>query len=292
MKNPNIRKLTAVLSAIMIILSYFDLSAQVVGDSPEELKKIDVEEHLGDNIPLDLMFISDRGDTITLKDYFFKEKPVILILGYYSCPMLCNLIMNGVSEGVRQLSYLPGRDFQIVMISIDPTETDLLASAKKANYIKQIGKPNIENGWDFLTTSTDNAAILSEAVGFKYFYDEEEEQYAHPAVLVFLSPEGKISRYIYGIEYSERSLRMAIMEASEGKVGNTLDRIILYCYHYDPDAGSYVLFAGNVMRIGGFITLILLAGVLIPMWLKERRKKSVVPEYTDHKNDNSGERDG
>ncbi len=263
----------AITLALLTLLGASELSAQTVKEDPEELRDIDVKEHLNEFIPLDLQFTDDRGEQIELSKYFGNDKPVILILGYYSCPMLCNLIMNGVSEAMKELAWQPGKEFQIVSVTIDPTETPVLAAAKKANYIKEIGKPGIENGWDFLTGPEANSRTLADAVGFEYYYDEKQEMYAHPAVLVILTPEGKISRYLYGIEYPERDLRFALLEASEGKVGNTLDKIVLYCYHYDPDAGSYVVFAGNVMRLGGFITLILFGVFLMGLWLKERRKK-------------------
>jgi len=271
LKRPTLNLLFVI--PLIILCGQFNAKAQVIQDDPKQLRDIDVEEHLNEFIPLDLQFTTDRGEAITLDDYFGKDKPVILILGYYSCPMLCNLIMNGVSEAVRQLAWLPGKEFQIVSVSIDPSETELLASAKKANYIKEIGKPGIDSGWDFLTGPEENSRALANSVGFKYYYDEDQKMYAHPAVLVILTAEGKISRYLYGIEYSERDLRLALMEASEGKVGNTLDKIILYCYHYDPDAGSYVVFAGNIMRLGGIITLVLLGILLITLWLKDRRKR-------------------
>ncbi len=274
---PNLRENAAyqvlLIIAVMLLSGRSGIMAQIVQDDPEELRDIDVEEHLNEFIPLDLQFTADDGSAVKLGKYFIEDRPVILIMGYYSCPMLCNLIMNGVSEGVRQLAWLPGKEFQIVSVSIDPVETELLASAKKGNYIKTIGKPGIDKGWDFLTGPEERSRALADAVGFKYYFDEDQDMYAHPAVLVVLTGDGRISRYLYGIEYNERDLRLALVEASEGRIGSTLDKIILYCYHYDPDAGSYVIFAENIMRLGGLITLILLAILLISLWLKERRKR-------------------
>lgn len=274
---PNLREKAAyqvlLIIAVILLSGRSGIMAQIVQDDPEALRGIDVEEHLNEFIPLDLEYTADDGRPVKLKKYFIDDRPVILIMGYYSCPMLCNLIMNGFSEGVRQLAWLPGKEFQIVSVSIDPSETELLASAKKANYIKVIGKPGIDKGWDFLTGPEDRSRALAEAVGFKYYFDEDQDMYAHPAVLVVLTGDGRISRYLYGIEYKERDLRLALVEASEGRIGSTLDKIILYCFHYDPDAGSYVIFAENIMRLGGAITLILLAILLISLWLKERHKR-------------------
>ena len=252
---------------------------QVVDENPEQLKNIDVVEHLGESIPLNLEFVRDNGDTVNLESYFHQGKPVVLVLGYYTCPMLCNLVMNGLASSINELVWKPGNEYQIVSASIDTTETDLVAGAKKANYLKEIKFKNIENGWDFLTTSSNNTALLAEAVGFKYFYDEDQKQYAHPAVLVVLTESGVISRYLYGIEYKERDFRLALLEASEGKIGSTVDRLILYCFHYDPNAGSYVVFAGNVMRAGGVLTVVIFGSALAVLWWHERRKRKVSGPY-------------
>ncbi len=276
---------SSIIIALLILSSFSTGFSQVIKDkgNDAELQKIDVEERLGDVIPLDLNFIDDKGQTVSLNSYFNRERPVVLVLGYYTCPMLCNLIMNGLSDVLREIPWRPGSEFQVVSVSIDPTETDLVASAKKKNYIESIGKPNIADGWAFLTGSADMSKKLADAVGFKYFYNEENDEYAHPAVLVILSPEGKISRYLYGIEYPERDFRLAITEASEGKVGSTIDKLILYCYHYDPALGSYVLFAENIMRLGGLVTVILLAILLFTLFLRERRKKLLGMAGTDNK---------
>jgi protein SCO1/2 len=260
-----------ILVGLSINLSF----GQAVQEYPKDLQNIDVVEHLGDTIPLDLHFTDDNGRPVVLSQYFHQGKPVVLILGYYSCPMLCNLVMNGVSDVVKKLDLLPGKEFQIVSVSIDPTETDVLASAKKANYLKEIAKPGIENGWMYLTGSEDQSKTLAEAVGFKYYYVPQRKEYAHPAVLVILTENGVISRYLYGIEYKEFDMKMALLEASEGKVGGTLDRIILYCYHYDPEAGSYTVFAGNIMKIGGALTLLIMAALLSWLWFKEHRKRNI-----------------
>jgi len=263
----------------LIIGLFMPTYGQVVDENPEQLKNIDVVEHLGESIPLNLEFVRDNGDTVNLESYFHQGKPVVLVLGYYTCPMLCNLVMNGLASSINELVWKPGNEYQIVSASIDTTETDLVAGAKKANYLKEIKFKNIENGWDFLTTSSNNTALLAEAVGFKYFYDEDQKQYAHPAVLVVLTESGVISRYLYGIEYKERDFRLALLEASEGKIGSTVDRVILYCFHYDPNAGSYVVFAGHVMRAGGVLTVVIFGSALAVLWWHERRKRKVSGPY-------------
>ncbi|MDH4155808.1 MAG: SCO family protein [candidate division Zixibacteria bacterium] len=260
---------------LLLVLLAASAAAQVIEDDPAALRGIDVEEHLGEMIPLDLEFIGSDAQPVQLGSFFNREKPVVLILGYYTCPMLCNLVFNGVTDAVKELAWRPGAEFQMVTVSIDPRETDVVAAAKKKNYIEAIGKPGIEHGWEFLTGPEKQSRTLADAVGFKYYYDETQDQYAHPAVVIVLTPSGKISRYLYGIQFTERDLRLALLEASEGKVGSSLDKLILYCFHYDPDAGGYVVFAGNVMRLGGAVTFGLLLVLITALWYRERRKRAV-----------------
>jgi len=249
---------------------------QITMDNVPELQKIDVVEQLGNTIPLDLQFTNDEGRSVFLKDYFNQGKPVLLTLAYYRCPMLCGLVLNGLTKGVSQLDFLPGQQFQMITISINPEESYRLAAAKKKNHIEALNKPVKKSSWVFLTDSTDNTKKLADALGFKYYYVEERDEYAHPAVSFVLTEDGKISRYLYGIEYKKSDLRLSLLEASQGEIGTTLDRIILYCFHYDPDAGGYVLFAGNLMRIGGVITVLIIGSVLGVLWRKEIIKRKIV----------------
>jgi len=273
--------LTKNIIFVFIIAASFNITllpnlsnGQAIDEDPAQLRGIDVEEHLGDTIPLDFTFIDAHGDSVTLGKYFNQGKPVVLMMGYYSCPMLCGLIMNGIDKVVKETSLKFGEDYQIVSVSIDTAETDVLASAKKKEHLKKIGVPEDSDGWVFLTGEGSQSRGLADAIGFKYYYDESKQMYAHTAVLIILTEEGKISRYLYGIEYPSKDFRLAILEASQGKVGNTIDRIILYCYHYDPQAGGYVVFAGNVMRLGGLLTFAILAIFLGILWYRDRRKKA------------------
>lgn len=247
--------------------------SQIVMEKTPELQKIDVIEHLGEQIPLDLNFVNSSGDTIKLEQYFKNGKPVLLTLAYYECPMLCTFVLNGLSKGVAKVAFLPGQDFQMLTISIDPSETAQLAAAKKKNQVAAIGKAVDTTGWEFFIGEAESINILADALGFKYYYDEKRDEYAHAAVSFVLTEQGILSRYLYGIEYKEQDLRFSLLEASEGKIGNTLDKILLFCYHYDPDAKGYVIFAGNVMRIGGVITVLILGSTLIVFWRKEIIKK-------------------
>jgi len=258
--------------------------AQVVRDSVPELQGIDIEEHLGDTLPLNLAFSDDHGNAVTLADYFHQGRPVLLVLGYYRCPMLCNLVFNGVSQAVPGTNLQMGQDFQIVTVSINPKETPELAAAKKKTYLEDLGASGSPDGWAFLTGDSGQSKALAAALGFDYYYMPDKDQYAHPAAIYLISPSGVISRYLYGIQYNPRDLRLGLLEASEGKVGTTVDRIILYCYHYDPDSGGYTILAQNVMMVGGVITVILLGAFLGMLWMRDRYKKahSPTPEQRHH----------
>jgi len=247
-----------------------------VRDDVEELKGIDVEEHLGGYIPMDLKFTNDRGTEVTLGDYFHDERPVIIVMAYFRCPMLCNLVLNGVSGGVHELGWKPGEKYQILTVSFDPTETIELAAAKKKNYLADAGLDQAVSGWDFLVGEENQSKALAEALGFKYYWDETNQQFAHPAVIFLASGEGKITRYLYGLEYKGKDLKLALLEASKGQIGNTVDRLILYCFHYDPDAGGYVVFAGNVMRLGGAVSLVILGLFIGILWSRDRRRNASV----------------
>jgi len=247
-------------------------SAQVVLENTGALGKIDVEEHLGDTIPLDLSFTDETGAPVKLGDFFHEGRPVVLVLGYYECPMLCNLVFNGLVDGVRQLDWRPGEQFRVVTVSIDPSETPQLAQAKKTNYLAALGEGITDSAWKFMVGKDDQIKALADAVGFKYFHDAARDEYAHPAVVFLLTQDGVVSRYLYGIEFNRSDLKLGLLEASEGKLGTTIDRLILYCFHYDPDEESYVVAAGNVMKLGGGVTLLGLGTLLALLWLSDRRR--------------------
>lgn len=268
----------------MYISQFHNGNAQVADLNPKDLQAIDVIEHPGDSILLDLTFINDHGDTVKLGDYFNRGKPVILILAYYECPMLCTYVLNGMSDGVHKLGWSPGEKYQLITISIDPRETADLADGKKKIYLDNLGLPVEDDGWAFMVGEESQSKALANALGFKYFYDEKLKQYAHPAVAFVLTSDGRISRYLYGIEFKPRDLKLALLEASEGNIGSTIDRVLLYCYHYDPKSGGYVVFASNVMRLGGMVTFVLIASFLLIMWRVEKHRKAARA-----RNDNRGE---
>lgn len=235
---------------------------------PRELEGVGVDEKVGQQVDLALTFTADNGYPVALSQYFHKGKPVILNLVYYSCPMLCNLVLNGQAASLRDIPWTPGNEFEIVTISIDPRETFDLAQKKRELYHESYGRP--APGWHFLVDHEGHAKQLAEQIGFHYRWDERTEQFAHAAAIMVLTPEGKLSRYLYGIKFNARDLRLALTEASESKFGFSVDRLLLYCFHYDPQARSYVLFAANFMRAGGAGVVLIMGFVFVRLWRRER----------------------
>ncbi|MCF7805857.1 MAG: SCO family protein [Candidatus Marinimicrobia bacterium] len=264
--------LALVMIGILSLAIADPVSAQISAKNPQELQKIDVDEHLGETIPLDLEFTDHNGNTVTLEKYFRKDKPVLLTLAYYECPMLCTLVLNGISKTVDSLSWTPGKDYQIVTVSIDPRETAELAKAKHDLYLEQLDKQVSGDDWAFLVGEESQSKKLADALGFNYYYVEDKDIYAHPAVSYVLTEKGKISRYLYGINFKKKNLRLALTEGSEGEVGTITDKVLLYCYQYNPDADGYVLVAENVMKLGGALTVVILGSVLGVFWWREKHK--------------------
>ena len=263
---------------LFIVLSLaVSAAGQAVLETTDDLRRIDVDEHLGDTLPTGLTFFNEAGEEVALGSFLEPGKPLVLVLGYYECPMLCNLVFNGLIGGIRHLDWLPGEEYRILTVSIDPAETPELATAKKANYLKELGLDIDPSGWTFVVGRQDQIDKLADAVGFKYFYDEDRDEYAHPAVIFMITDEGVISRYLYGIEFERSDMRLALLEASKGELGDTIDRIILYCFHYDPDSEGYVVVAANVMKVGGALTLLVLGLFVSLLWWGEKRRRGRVP---------------
>lgn len=246
------------------------LLAQLPSDVlPPEMEGVGVTERIGQPLNLDLTFIAENGYPVALRELIKGERPVILNLVYYNCPMLCNLVLNGQIKALRDIPWTPGREFDIITISIDPNETFALASAKKQAYLAAYDKP--APGWRFLVDHDGNVKKLAAQLGFRYRYDARQQQYIHNAVIFVLTPDGRVSRYLYGIQFKVRDLRLALVEASEGKFKATVDQLLLFCFHYDPQSRSYVPFATNIMRAGGLLVVLILGGALARLWFRERR---------------------
>jgi protein SCO1 len=236
---------------------------QSVGVRPELLKQVGIDQKLNRSIPLDLTFRDEDGRTVALGQ-FFGQKPVVLTLVYYNCPMLCTQVLNGVESSLKELSTDIGNQYDVVTISIDPTESHVLAKTKKEMYVGMYGRPGAAQGWHFLTGDEPQIKQLADAVGFRYAYDPDTKQFAHASAIMLLTPEGKISRYFYGIQYPTRDLRLGLVEASEGKIGTPVDQVLLFCYHYDPATGKYGLLISHVIQAGGALTVLIIGiGMLI-----------------------------
>lgn len=244
------------------------------GVTPRELEGVGVDEHLGRAVDLSFSFTGEDGAPVPLKSFFQQGRPVILDLVYYKCPNLCNLVLNGQVEAMKEVGWTPGKEYEVVTISINPKEDTAVANQKKATYLSDFGKP--APGWHFLTDYQGNAKKLAEEIGYHYRYDQRQDQYAHPATIMILTPEGKIARYLYGVRFRSKDVRFALAEASEGRMTLTLEKILLLCYHYDPQANRYVLFAANVMRIGGALSALLLGAFIWRQFRNERRRGTLV----------------
>jgi protein SCO1 len=246
------------------------------GITPAELKKVQFDQNLGVQVPLDLAFRDETGRGVHLSQYF-NGRPVVLALVYYECPMLCTQALNGLVKALKVLALEPGRDYNVVTVSFNPRETPAQAAEKKDHYLQLLKRPGASDGWHFLTGDETAIRLLTDTVGFHYVYDEVTKQYAHPTGMVVLTPEGKTSKYVYGIDYGPRDLRLALVEASDHKVGTPVDRLLLYCYHYDPTTGRYGLVLMNVLRIAGALTVMCIVGFIVIMRRREKRMAGAAP---------------
>ncbi len=268
------------LAATMTLLLAGFASAQMVGApdtkrvKPPGLEHVGIDQRLNEQVPLDLQFQDEQGKTVKLGDYFHEGRPVVLNLVYYQCPMLCGEVLQGLSAAAKVLKFTPGKEYEIVTVSIDPREKSNLAAEKKANYMKRLGRPGAEAGWHFLVGDQPNIDKLANAIGWHYQYDPKTDQFAHAAGIVLVTPTGKIAQYYYGVEYSARDLRLGIIEASQNKIGSLADEVLLYCYHYDPRTGKYGPVITNIVRLAGVLTIVVLGGFLAVMFRREGRAKT------------------
>ncbi len=241
---------------------------------PPTLRNIGVDQRLNTQIPLNLAFRDEAGGELPLSTYF-GSRPVVLALVYYQCPMLCTQVLNGLVMSLRTMSLESGRDFEVVVVSIDPTETPELAAKKKAEYLRRYAKGSA--GWHFLTGAEPRIKELAQTVGFRYAYDPKTKQYAHASAIMVVTPSGRLSHYFYGIEYAPRELRLGLVEASENKIGSPVDQVLLYCYHYDPSTGKYSATVMNIVRLAGVVTLLILLPALIWLWRVDLRGRPIAP---------------
>lgn len=237
---------------------------------PPGLEFVGIEQHLNAEVPGNLEFRDEQGNTVKLSDYFGRGRPVILNLGYYQCPMLCSELLEGLVGSMKALTLQLGRDFDVVTLSFDPRETVEMAAEKKRNIMKRYGRANTEQGWHFLTGKADQINALTSAVGFQYQFDTKTQQYAHATAIVILTPDRHIAEYFYGVEFSPKDLRLGLVQASQGKVGNITDAVLLYCYHYDPRAGKYGAVISNILKISALATMLILGTFMFVMFRADR----------------------
>jgi protein SCO1/2 len=257
--------------ALVLLVAAAGLSAAQTG-LPEPLRGVGIDQRLNEQVPLEAVFRDESGRPVRLGEYLGR-RPAILALVYYECPMLCTLALNGLLRTLRALpAELDGR-FEIITVSFDPREGPPLAAAKKEEYIRQYGRAGATARWHFLTGEESSIAALTQAVGFRYRFDAKTNQFAHASALVVLTPAGKVARYLYGIEYAPRDLRLALVEASAGKIGSRVDQALLYCFHYDPVTGKYSLVVMRVVRALGTATVAALAAFLLLNFRRDRRQK-------------------
>ncbi len=274
----------SLLPGICLLSLVFCLSAnaQPAGVRPPVLRDVGIDQLLNNQVPLDLEFQDENGRTVKLAEYF-KDKPVVLSLVYYDCPQLCSQVLTSLLGTLKTLPMAPGKEFVNLTVSFDPREKPELAAAKKAEYIRRLNKPGVEEGWHFLTGEEPAIRALAKAVGFRYAWDPVTKQYAHASGIIVLTPQGKVSRYIYGIggssfggplEYPPRDLRFSLLDASGGKIGSLADQVVLYCYMYDPERGAYGLVISRLLKIFAAMTIVTLVVLFIFLRHKEKQKEA------------------
>jgi protein SCO1/2 len=264
--------------AIAIASAALSVAARAEEDIPAELQGVGIEERPGAAVPLEVPLTDHRGRLVRLSRFFEGGKPVVLVLAYYQCPMICGLLVHGMTEGLKDLAWTAGREYRLVVLSFDPRDRASVASDKRESYLEEYGRGVAEPGFDFLVGDEESIRQVADSIGFHYRWDEPTQQYAHATGAFILTPEGKLSRTLTGISFSPGDLRLALLEASQGKLGGAWDRVLLFCFHYDPDARGYVLAARRVMTVGGALTILALGGFLALLWRRERGEAGAVAD--------------
>lgn len=273
---------------LFLLFSFMIVDVLVAAEPiPRELQNVGIEEKFGQSVDLNLRFKNEKGEEVPLRTVIDGKRPVLLLLAYYRCPNLCNLFLNGTLETLKKLDWTPGKNFQILTVSIDTEEEFPVAQKKKENYLKDYNRPDAGPYWHFWVNDRkipsrdpllpSNALTLSEQVGFKYRYDPDQQQYAHSSAMIVLTPEGKVSRYLYGVQFEPQDVRLALTEAGGRRIGSLVDHILLFCYHYDPQTKKYALYATNLMRAAGGLTVFILALVLIRVSRRRNFNKNRFP---------------
>jgi protein SCO1/2 len=260
--------------AILVVLLTLSASELKADESslPPALRKVAFDQRLNEQVPLELEFTDENGQTVSLRDYFGRGKPVILNLAYFRCPMLCGEVSNGLLRAMLDMDLNVGTDYDLITVSFDHRETPAMAAAKKKTYLERFGRANAGAGWHFLTGKKESIEQLTRAVGFRFDYDARHDQFAHASGIIVLTPEGNISRYFYDIRYAPRDLRLGLVEASANRIGSPVDQVLLFCFHYDPAEGRYGVAIMNLVRLGGVLTMAAVGMLIFYLWRTERRR--------------------
>jgi protein SCO1/2 len=274
-------------SLFLIIVSFltaFEIKAEglpykekkTADEKIESIAEVGIEEHIGAKLNLNADLIDEDGKPVKLGKYFDGKRPVLLTMVYFSCPSLCNYHLNGLTDVMRQMQWTTGKEFDLVAISFEPKDTPEIAKNKKANYLKEYARESGEKGWHFLTGTEENVGSIAKQLGFSYKWEEETQQWAHAAVAYVMTPEGAISRYLYGIGFEPQTMKLSLVEASKGQIGSIVDKFVLYCFNYNPKERKYSLVAFNAVRAGAGAVVFALGLFLIPFWIRQVRKKKSV----------------
>ncbi len=243
-------------------------------EMPKELKDIGISENLGQKLDLSLMLTDETGKQVPLSSFYDGRKPVVISLIYFSCPGLCNFHLNGAVDALKKMDWSAGDKYQYLAISFDSKENAELAAKKKETYMKLYERPGTENGWHFLTADEATIQKITSQIGFRFQWNKEAQEWAHASAAVITTPEGKLSRYLHGIMFDEKTFKLALNEATEGKIGSFVDKMVWYCFQYDPRQSKYTLYAVNLMKIGGVAIILILAAVLLPVWIRSRKEQA------------------
>ena len=267
---PTLRALPMVLAAVALWAAAGTGAAQPADGLDDELAGVGITERLGEQMPEDVVLRDETGREVRLGDYFDGERPVVVTFVYHSCPMLCSLILDGATRAMRENDLALGEDYQALAISFDARDTPAAAKGAKDLYVSRLAEqPGASPNWHYLTADEESIARVTDAFGFGFAWNERQQEYAHSAAAFFVSPEGELTRVLYGLEFHPQDFRTAILEAGEGRIGSPVDQLILYCFQYDPESGSYALHAQNAMKVGGLLTVVLLGGFLLFFWRRE-----------------------
>lgn len=261
-----------VIVAAMAVLIAGPSAARAQEHVPLPLKEVGIEDRPGAEIPLDVPFLNQDGRKVTLGDYLADGKPLVLVPAYFECPMLCSLVLNGLQKGLSQLAWTAGKEFNVVTLSFDPRDTSEIAAKKRAGYLEAYGRQVGEKGWDFLVGEESDIRRVTDTIGFTYRWEEKQQEYAHASGAFIITPDGRLSRTLYGINFPQRDMRLALSEASQGNLGSSVERVLLFCFHYDPSAYGYVLATKRLMSAAGVVTIVVLGLFLLRHWRSESRR--------------------